>query len=228
MRAPEDPRLVIFDFDGTLVDSQHHIVATMAAAFGDAGHPMPAREAVLSVVGLSLPEAMAALAPQLPDVETRALVHHYRERAAADHAGNESAPLFPGAMPALRRLAAEPRTLLGIATGKARRGLDHALAAHGIAELFITTQTADTHPSKPHPAMVAQALAEAGCEPGDAVMVGDTTFDITMGRAAGVATIGVAWGYHPAAALAEAGADVVIDGFEALSPALDRLWPTSV
>lgn len=226
MRGP-DLRLVIFDFDGTLVDSQHHIVANMAAAFADAGHPCPPREAVLAIVGLSLPEAIATLAPHLPEAETRKLVNHYRERAAADYrSGRDSAPLFPGALEALHRLAAEPRTLLGIATGKARRGLDAALAAHGLSGLFVTTQTADNHPSKPHPAMLEQALAEAGCGPGDAVMIGDTTFDIAMGRAAGMATIGVAWGYHPADALAESGADLLIDGFAALPPALDRLWPT--
>jgi len=225
MSGPGDLKLVIFDMDGTLVDSQHHIVATMTAAFVSAGHPPPPREQVLAIVGLSLPEAMTALAPHLAEADTEALAGHYRDHAAAAYrTGGDGAPLYPGALAALHALAGTPDTLLGIATGKARRGLDQTLATHGIAGLFATTQTADTHPSKPHPAMVSQALAETGCAAGRAVMIGDTTFDIVMGRAAGVATIGVAWGYHPPHALAEAGADIVIEDFEALGPALTRIW----
>jgi phosphoglycolate phosphatase len=218
------PRLVVFDVDGTLVDSQHLIVDAMAHAFRAAGHPMPDRAAVLAVVGLSLPVAMAELVAHLPGADPEALAGHYRGRFLAQGAGGAGVPpLYPGARAALDRLAAEPGTLLGVATGKARRGLDHIVAAHGLGGLFATAQTADGHPSKPDPSMLRAALAETGAEAGRAVMVGDTEFDVLMGRAAGMATIGVAWGYHPRERLAAAGADLVIEDFGALDAALARL-----
>jgi phosphoglycolate phosphatase len=219
-------RLIVFDVDGTLIDSQHLILAAMARAFEAAGHPLPTREAVLGIVGLSLPEAMAALAPHLPEPETLALAAHYRDSFMARRArgaGYGDAPLYPGALAALERLAADPWTRLGVATGKARRGLEHVFAAHGLARFFATSQTSDSHPSKPHPSMLLAALAETGCRADAAVMVGDTEFDMAMGRAAGFATVGVAWGYHPRARLEAAGADLVIDGYEALDAALDAL-----
>jgi phosphoglycolate phosphatase len=216
-----DPRLVVFDVDGTLVDSQHHILDAMGFAFGRAGLPLPDRETALAVVGLSLPQAMAALVPHLPPPEIEALVAHYRLSFAEQRlSANGTAPLYPGARAALDRLAARPETLIGVATGKARRGLDHILAAHGLAHLVATAQTADDHPSKPHPSMLLAALAETGVAPDRAVMVGDTEFDVAMGRAAGMATIGVAWGYHLPARLAAAGADAVIESFDALDDAL--------
>jgi phosphoglycolate phosphatase len=219
-------RLVVFDVDGTLVDSQHVILDAMTQAFAAMAHPMPAREAVLGVVGLSLPQAMAALAPHLPETDTLRLADAYRDRFVAQRAagGAEAhAPLYPGALAALERLFGHPGTLLGVATGKARRGLDHVFATHDLARFFVTAQTADHHPSKPHPSMLLAALAETGSAPGAAVMVGDTEFDMAMGRAAGFATVGVSWGYHPRDRLVAAGADVVIDGFDGLDAALARL-----
>lgn len=219
-------RLVVFDVDGTLIDSQHVILAAMRRAFAAAGEPAPAREMLLSVVGLSLPEAMASLAPHLPAAGTHRLVAHYRESFAAQRrlGGAEAhAPLYPGARAALERLAAASGTRMGVATGKARPGLDYVFALHDLAPFFVTTQTADGHPSKPHPSMLTTALAETGCAARDAVMIGDTEFDIAMGRAAGFATIGVGWGYHPAARLATAGADIIIESFDALDAALDGL-----
>jgi phosphoglycolate phosphatase len=219
-------RLVVFDVDGTLVDSQHLILAAMTDAFGALGHPVPARDLVLGVVGLSLNEAMAALAPHLTAEDALRLAGHYRDsfvgqRAAGGPAAH--APLYPGALAALERIGATPGTLLGIATGKARPGLDHLFESHAIGHLFATSQTADAHPSKPHPSMLLAALAETGAAAEAAVMVGDTEYDIAMGRAAGLATVGVAWGYHPRARLEAAGADVIIDDFDALDAALDRL-----
>ena len=219
-----ETRLIVFDMDGTLIDSQHLILAAMERAFTDAGHPVPVREQVLAIVGLSLPEAMAALVPHLPVAASLDLADRYREGFVAQRAAGAKAihaPLYPGALDALERLATDPLTLMGVATGKARAGFDHACALHDLARFFVTAQTADLHPSKPHPSMLLAALAETGCAPEQAVMVGDTEFDITMGRAAGFATIGVAWGYHPPARLEAAGADVVIDGFAALHAALE-------
>ncbi len=217
------PRLVIFDVDGTLIDSQHMILAAMTFAFDQSGHPVPPREEVLSIVGLSLPEAMATLAAHLPEPETLKLADHYRSSFLARRQDGEEAPLYPGAHAALERLAGCPGTLLGVATGKARRGLDHVFAMHGIEGFFATAQTADAHPSKPHPSMLLAALAETGCTPDRTVMVGDTEYDIAMGRAAGVATIGVTWGYHPRARLQAAGADAIIETFDDLDGALARL-----
>ena len=222
------PRLVIFDMDGTIVDSQHEILDAMTTAFTAGGHPAPSREAVLGIVGLSLPQAMTALAPHLSEAETLALADGYRQcfLAARNDAGSH-APLYPGALDVIEALAADPWTLLGIATGKARRGVDRFFTMHPIEAHFATIQTADNHPSKPHPSMVEAALSETGCAPGRAVMVGDTEFHIAMGRSAGVATIGVSWGYHPRARLVAAGADLVIDDYAALPAALQMLWDKS-
>ena len=218
-----DLKLVIFDVDGTLVDSQDHIVAAMNGAFAGQAITPPARADILSIVGLSLPEAVQRLIPAADATVQAAIVAAYKASFGPLRA-ESPAPLFPGALQALTALQARDDMCLGVATGKSRRGLDHMLRAHGLEGWFLTRQTADDHPSKPHPSMVLQALAETGVEGGRAVMIGDTTYDIEMGRAAGVATIGVAWGYHQASALHAAGADAVIDDFLALGPALDQIW----
>lgn len=224
MSASSPPlRLVVFDVDGTLVDSQRHIHTAMTDAFRAGGHAPPPLAEVLQVVGLSLPEAVARLAPALALAEAEAVVAAYKSSYSIRRA-EEMTPLYPGAFAAVDALAGRPDLLLGVATGKSRRGLDHVLQAHGLAGHFITRQVADDHPSKPHPSMLFAALAEAGVEPAAAVMVGDTTYDIEMGRAAGMRTLGVAWGYHAPAALAAAGADRVIADFAALEPALAELW----
>lgn len=216
-------RLVVFDVDGTLVDSQDHILAAMGGAFGAVGLPAPGREGVLGIVGLSLPEAVARLVPEQTPTIRDAIVAAYKSGFGKLRAAGLS-PLYPGAMEAVVDLAGRTDLLLGVATGKSRRGLAHVLAAHDLGRHFVTTQVADDHPSKPHPSMLLAAMAETGTEPADGVMVGDTTFDIEMGRAAGMRTIGVGWGYHRPADLRDAGADLVIDGFAALAPALTELW----
>jgi len=216
------PRLVIFDVDGTLVDSQAHIVAAMEAAFAAVRAAAPARAEVLSIVGLSLPDAIAALAPALAPTDRAEVACAYRAAFARLRAARATPP-YPGAAELLARLAARDDLVLGLATGKSRRGLAHLLAAEGWQHHFVTRQVADDHPSKPHPAMIEAALAETGIAPDAAVMVGDTEFDIAMGRAAGVATIGVGWGYHPPARLAAAGAGRVVADFAALAAALDDI-----
>ena len=138
--------------------------------------------------------------------------------------GADTAALYPGVRQALTTLAGQDDVLLGIATGKARRGLDHTCKAHDLDGYFVTRQTADFHPSKPHPSMLLAALAETGVEAAQAVMIGDTTYDIEMGRAAGFATLGVSWGYHTPDALRAAGADLMVDDFAALPAALDQIW----
>ncbi|WP_375699023.1 HAD-IA family hydrolase [Pseudophaeobacter sp. TrK17] len=219
-----DLRLILFDVDGTLADSQDAIAAAMRFAFEGQGLAVPARAEILSIVGLSLPLAMDQLAPSHPSEVRARLVAGYKQaymdKRLAQGAGHS--PLFPGAAEVLAQLHAVPEYLLGVATGKSQRGLDALIAAHGL-DCFVTRQVADHHPSKPHPSMILTALAETGVEPADAVMIGDTSFDIDMGRAAGVRTIAVDWGYHPAA---ELGADHIISSFDQLAPLLQQIWKT--
>lgn len=219
-------RLVIFDVDGTLVDSQRDILAAMAVAFGSQGLETPARERVLSGVGLSLPETFLRLAgEQGADIRARMIDAYCTAYADLRQAhGPESSPFYAGARETLDRLAGEPHTLLAVATGKSRRGLDRLIEAHGLEGMFQSRQTADDHPSKPNPAMIRAALDETGVTARRAVMIGDTRFDVDMAHAAGVASIGVAWGYQPAAGLS---ADRIIHDWAGLAPALDDLTETT-
>lgn len=217
-------RLVIFDVDGTLVDSQHSIVAAMTVAFEAQGLAVPDRGAILSIVGLSLDHAMLRLVPDLAlDLRGR-LVEGYRAAYKTHRLAQGAAhsPLFPGTLEMLEDLAARPGLVLGVATGKSRRGLDALIAAHGLERYFVTTQVADDHPSKPHPAMILAALEEADVLAADAVMVGDTSYDMEMASAAGVAGLGVSWGYHSPAALTAARR--VIDRIADLPLALNQIW----
>ncbi|MEL7173325.1 MAG: HAD-IA family hydrolase [Pseudomonadota bacterium] len=215
-------KLAIFDVDGTLVDSQGTILAAMAAGHEAAGLAMPARETVLSIVGLSLPIAMARLHPDAPADQVEHLTQAYKSayKAARDAGGGESTiPFYPGAREALARLD-EAGWLLAVATGKARRGLAHMLAAHDLERLFVATQTADDAPSKPHPAMIENLLSETGVAPHEAVMIGDTRFDLEMAANARVAAVGVSWGYHPVSALFDAAPHSVIEDFSEIDAAL--------
>lgn len=219
-----EPKLVIFDCDGTIVDSQHMIVAAMDMAFAEASLVPPPREAVLSVVGLSLPQAIERLMPE----KDKTLVHRIADTYRASFGElrkmpEQREPLYPGIAQAIRELAARPDVFLGIATGKSVRGVAQLLAREQMEDVFVTVQTADTHPSKPHPSMILQALAESGVHAASAVMIGDTTFDIEMARAAEVGAIGVTWGYHPPSALERAGAHVVAGACEDLPAIVSRL-----
>ena len=218
-----DLRLAVFDVDGTLVDSQDHILTSMTLGFERLGLPMPSRETALSVVGLSLPEAMVILAPEASPEDRAALIEGYRSGYLAQRSERPQ-PLYPGIRALIDQLAARPEVLMGIATGKSRRGLDHLLDSHAMTRCFISTQVADDHPSKPNPSMLMQILRETGMEAGQAVMVGDTEFDIEMGRAAGYRTIAVTWGYHPPARLRAAGADLLVDETSGLLSAIEELW----
>lgn len=215
-------RLAIFDCDGTLVDSQHNICAAMADAFARNGLVPPDRRTVLGVVGLSLVEAMRALLPDAGHARHAALAADYKAAFGRLRVnGLAEEPLYDGIVAMLDALAADGWTL-GIATGKSDRGLALCLEHHGLAERFVTLQTADRHPSKPHPAMIEAAMAEAGATPATTVMIGDTAYDMAMARAADTRAIGVAWGYHPVDALHAAGAHGVA-GHAAELPALMEL-----
>ncbi len=208
--------LVVFDCDGTLVDSQHSICAAMVRTFEEAKLAPPDRLAILSAVGLSLPHAMARLLPLAEGDFHDHLAARYKLAFQAMRRENGvSEPLYPGIADLVRELD-EAGWLLGVATGKSDRGLNICLTHHGLIDRFITLQTADRHPSKPHPSMLLTAMAEAGATPATTVMIGDTSFDIDMGVAAGVRSIGVGWGYHPPAELIAAGARAVAMDSDAL------------
>lgn len=214
-------RLVVFDVDGTLVDSQDHIHHAMSHAFAQVGlEPLPKAE-TLRIVGLSLPVAVRELAPRLSDAVQAAIVAAYKDSFARARMQG-IAPLYPGARDCLDRLARHDDLLLAVATGKSRRGLDAMILGHGLQGRFISLQTADGHPSKPHPAMLLAALSETGVSADRAVMIGDTGFDMAMAQAAGVTGLGVTWGYHPPQVLRDHGAARLLDDFGALTQAIEE------
>ncbi|WP_417770360.1 HAD-IA family hydrolase [Stappia sp.] len=211
----------MFDCDGTLIDSQETILHGLGVGFAAVGLPAPERAVALSIVGLSLEVAFAQLTAPEHRHMVPAMADAYREAKVARRlAGLDHDPLYPGALAALDALSARPDVLLGVATGKAMRGVRHMQEAHGLEGRFVTIQTADKAPSKPHPGMILQAMEETGAEAARTVMIGDTGFDMEMARAAGVAGIGVTWGYHPRERLAQAEPARIIDGFDMLLPAL--------
>jgi len=199
-------RLAIFDCDGTLVDSQHKICVALERCFAAAGLAPPAREQTRAVVGLSLVEAMRAMLPDAGDDDHVELADAYKRAFQAMRAeGLADEPLYDGVAELIDGLEADG-WLLGIATGKSDRGVALCLEHHGLAGRFVTIQTADRHPSKPHPSMIEQALADAGAAAAASLMIGDTSYDMAMARAAGVTAVGVGWGYHDADTLVRAGA----------------------
>ncbi|CAN5241526.1 HAD family hydrolase [soil metagenome] len=216
-------RLALFDCDGTLVDSQHTICAAMDEAFVVARLDPPGRAATLRIVGLSIFEAMQALLPDADDALHRTLAEEYKH-AFHRMRGNGlvDEPLYDGIIETIDALDAAG-WMLGVATGKSDRGLALCLAHHGIAHKFVTLQTADRHPSKPHPAMIDAAIAQAGASPETTVMIGDTSFDMAMAVNAGTRALGVAWGYHLSEELRLAGAHAIAnhprDILTALEPA---------
>ena len=216
-------KLVIFDCDGTLIDSQHAIVEAMSRAFTINGLPQLPCERLLSVVGLSLPVAIAHLLERADEATIMQVANDYRAVFRELRSGSaHSEPLYSGMLELIKSLAARDDHLLGVATGKSRRGMKALFDRLGLHTYFTTVQTADTHPSKPHPSMLNAALAEAGVEPGHAVMVGDTAYDIEMARNAGVMAIGVAWGYHPVEQLIRCGAARVALDADDLRQAIDQ------
>jgi phosphoglycolate phosphatase len=199
-------RLAVFDCDGTLVDSGATIYAALTESLQANGLAVPSQEASRRVIGLSLVEAIAQLTPDLADADHRKLAEDYKRAFMAMRvAGRVEEPLFDDVLEVLDALEADG-WLLAVATGKSDRGLRHCLNQHNIHARFVSLQTADRHPSKPHPSMVEQAIADAGAEPASTIVVGDTSFDMAMAAAAGARGIGAGWGYHDAHELLAAGA----------------------
>ncbi len=217
-------KLVLFDIDGTLVDSQNFIVEAQKRAFAAHGLEPPNRERALSVVGLSLHEAFADLTGGEGPVETLAVT--YRAAWAELRAGTtaEEDRLYPGVDALLRKLAARPGVKLGVATGKTRIAVEKLFARQNWTHLFATVQTADDAPSKPAPDMLTRALHETGVAVKDACVVGDTTFDMFMGHRGGAYCIGVGWGYHRHEKLTKAGANCIVNNVTELEARLDDFF----
>lgn len=202
---PRQFDLIAFDWDGTLFDSTAIIVRSIQAAVADVGGRVPDDRSASYVIGMGLMQALAHAAPDVPPERYPLLGERYRHHYLSRQT---DISLFDGVLPMLRMLR-ERHHWLTVATGKSRRGLDHCLAMHGLSAHFCTLQTADHHPSKPHPAMVETALAESGADRDATVMIGDTQFDMAMAVNAGVRAIGVDWGYHTADELRDAGAEAI-------------------
>lgn len=218
-----DTRLILFDCDGTLVDSQHMIVAAMDEAFRGSGLQSPPPVAVRRIVGLSLAPAIAQL---LPDGERHmdtvfTLVEAYKASFRRMRVEGVEEPLYPG-VPDMLKALAEADYVLGVATGKSTRGLRSVLRLHGLEDMFMTLQTADDHPGKPDPSMVSLAMLEAGAAPQTTLVVGDTTYDMEMARAARTHAFGVSWGYHEADELLAAGALSVFGAVPDIAPGISR------
>lgn len=219
-------KLAVFDVDGTLVDSRQVIAEAMNRAFKRAGLGEIGYDRTRTIVGLELTEAVLRLAPvdypaeRIPQLATfykQAFVEMRSEKGFSE-------PLYAGARETVERLA-DSGWLLGVATGKARRGLDIVFEHHGLHKFFQTLQTVDGGPGKPHPRMVLDAMTETGVDAQDTVMIGDTSFDMAMGRAAGVTSLGVSWGFHTVDEIQEGGAHAIHHDFAALDRALEAFVP---
>jgi phosphoglycolate phosphatase len=216
-------RLALFDCDGTLVDSQANICMAMENAFAINDIAAPPRSAIRRIVGLSVFEAVCALMPQTHSATQTKMAEAYKQ-SFFDLRGQGliEEPLYDGISDVLSALDMNG-WMLGVATGKSDRGLERCLDHHGIKAKFITLQTADRHPSKPHPSMIYQAMTDAGSDAANTVMIGDTVYDIEMAVAAGCRSIGVSWGYHPVDELREAGADMIADTMDELTTILEDM-----
>ena len=217
-------RLIVFDMDGTLIDTQALISEHMGAAFASLELVPPTPAEVRQIIGLSLPVAVGQLAGTSDINLIEGIVGQYKSfyRASLEHDVDRE-PLYPGAREALDRLKQQKGTVLGIATGKGLTGVARILGNHGIEGHFVTLQTPDHNPSKPHPGMLLSAMADTGAAPHQTVMVGDTVYDMELARSAGVRAIGVSWGYHEAAELLKAGAGTLIHDYAELDAAIERV-----
>jgi len=194
--------LIAFDWDGTLFDSTAITTRSIQQAVSDVGGRMPTSEAAAWVIGMALPQALAHAAPDVPREKYTELANRYRYHYLKHQ---DDISLFDGVLPLLDALKGTGH-LLAVATGKSRRGLDHVLQAVQLRGMFDASRTADETADKPHPLMLHELMAELGVAPERTLMIGDTTHDLEMARAAGCASVGVAYGAHST------------EGFAALQP----------
>lgn len=216
-------RLAAFDLDGTLLDSANSIVTGVMACWESCGFPLPEPEEVRRIIGLPWEESVQMLLPGAGEAEF-AQIRAYHEAVAR---GDRPRPvreqtLFPGVIPMLDAVE-EAGYLLSIITSRSGSRLTELLEAEGIAHRFVSLKTTDNGPGKPSPFLMLQTLSETGVDRSDAVMIGDTTFDMLMASSAGTASIGVSWGVHEPHELRDAGAHHVAETMEELLPVIDRL-----
>lgn len=214
-------KLVVWDVDGTLVDSRQSIFDTSVAVYGRLGLPIPTYDQVRQIVGLGLREAFEMLSPELSADEINEVTRFYREEFQALRRDPDFIePLYDGAAETLDRLRADGWKI-AMATGKSRSGVETVLRLHGWADLFDSTHCADDGPGKPHPAMLLEAMTALDTPPERTIMVGDTAHDMRMAKAAGVYGQGVTWGFHTAEEIRQGGADHVAEDFATLNRQLD-------
>ena len=203
--------LLIFDWDGTLMDSIARIVNCFGNACVDAGLPVPPESAMRHVIGLGLTEAVDVLLPGVDHALRARVVARYRERFL--HIDQTAMPLFDGVRAGLEEFARRGY-LLAVATGKSRRGLDRVLQETGMGALFVATRCADEALSKPHPKMLHDLLDYTGLKSERALMVGDTTYDLEMARTAAMDSLAVSYGVHSREALLARGPLACFDSFD--------------
>lgn len=213
--------LAVFDIDGTLVDSRASILTAATEAARALGLPDPHYDRVRQIVGLSLPYALQVLEPDLTPVELERFTAAFRASFNRMFEAGHEEPLYDGALDLLTRLHRDGWRL-SLATGQNRRGVARNLARAGWAELFVSSHCAEDGPGKPDPAMLHAAMAAAGADAADTIMIGDTAHDIAMAINAGVRPQGVAWGFHTPDEQIAAGAVHVATDFDDLEVALDR------
>lgn len=210
--------LIVFDWDGTIMDSAGEIVGAMQRAIADLGLPERSPEAMRELIGLGIDDVLARLFPELEARKVRALLASYRSRYSAPGVGSN---VFAGVRETLTALRASGVTL-AVATGKSRRGLDRGFAETGLGHFFRLSRCADETVPKPAPDMLEEILLRTATEPERALMVGDTEFDVAMAAAAGVPAVGVACGVHEPGRLYGAGAVTVLESVAALPDWLVR------
>lgn len=204
-------KLVLFDCDGTLVDSAALIHDVMERTFVHFNHAKPEFEATKSIIGLTLDIAIARIQGKIhADDEAVAMMAYYKSIFAdVRGATGFSEPMFPGIRAMLDTVIANPGLVLGAVTGKSRHGLNLIMDSHDLHPHFVVSRTADDCPSKPHPAMVTECCDESEIVASRTIVIGDAIYDMQMAKAAGARAIGVAWGYGPVDALVNAGADAI-------------------
>ena len=220
-------KLVVWDIDGTLVDSRETIFEAARLSFIALGEPEPTYDAVRQIVGLELREALGVLMPHREGSDLDRARDAYREAFQGwVQRPDFKERLYDGAAETLDRLRAEGWKI-AMATGKSRRGVESVLRMHDWADLFDSTHCSDDGPGKPHPAMLLEAMRALGCGPDQTIMIGDTAHDMRMARSAGAYAQGVSWGFHTAEEVRAGGADHVADDFASLNSQLqafsDRL-----
>ncbi|CAD7033987.1 HAD family hydrolase [Pseudorhizobium halotolerans] len=206
-------KLILFDCDGTLVDSVSLIHETMRRTFLHFDKPEPKVEATKAIIGLTLDIAIARMLgrPHAGDEEVAMMAYYKSLFSEVRRDLDFREPLFPGIRELVDKIGPRDDLLIGAVTGKSRRGLDLIMETHGFGKYFVVSRTADDCPSKPHPAMVTECCDETGMVPSVTIVIGDAVYDMQMAKTAGATAIGVSWGYASVEDLWNAGADAVVD-----------------